>query len=51
VVLFDRRDDPAERTNLAARPEMQPVVAALLAQLLTEVNRTESRRPRRFSDA
>ena len=51
VVLFDRRNDPGERTNLASRPDMQPVVAALLAQLLAEVNRTEPRRPRRFSDA
>lgn len=51
VVLFDRRRDPEERTNLAARPDHQPVVQALLAQLLVEVNRTEARRPRRFSDA
>lgn len=51
VVLFDRRNDPREQTNVADRPDLQPIVRALLTHLLTEINRTEARRPRRFSDA
>lgn len=51
VVVFDRKNDPDERVNLADNPELQPLIRTLLAQLLVEINRTEARRPRRFSDA
>lgn len=51
VVLFDRRNDPGEMRNLATEPDYQSVVRDLLAKLMSEVNRSESRRPRRFSDA
>ena len=51
VILYDRRTDPLERHNLAADPAHHGTVVRLLAQLVTEINRTENRRPRRFSDA
>lgn len=51
VLVFDRRTDPGERRNLARDPGHAELVAQLLARLTVEINRTEARRPRRFSNA
>ena len=41
TMLFDRRNDPDERVNLAGDPAHQPVVMAMLKALLAELARTE----------
>lgn len=51
TVLFDRRRDPGETTNLAGDPAHRGALTDLLARLMVEVNRTEARLPRRFVDA
>ncbi len=51
ILLFDRRNDPHEMKNLARDPEYRSVVMDLLQQLLCEISRTESRRPRQICGA
>jgi arylsulfatase A-like enzyme len=51
VILFDRRNDPLEEHNLARRPEHAQIVNELLARLVVEVARTDSRLPRRIVGA
>ena len=51
VMLFDRGNDPGEMTNLAGRADYRSVVSDLLMQLLHEISRTESRRPRQICGA
>ena len=41
TLLFDRRNDPHELTNLAGRPECRDLLNDLLRQLLAELARTE----------
>ena len=40
TMLFDRSNDPLELRNIAAEPELQPVVNELQKQLMTELART-----------
>ncbi len=51
IMLFDRQNDPDEMNNLAKDPQYQSVVMDLLVQLLCELSRTESRRPRQICGA
>lgn len=46
LLLFDRRNDPWERKNLAHDPACQGVLAAMLRQMIQEISRTEPRLPR-----
>lgn len=46
TMLFDRKADPDETTNLANDPEYQGTVLDLFKQLVSEISRTESRLPR-----
>ncbi len=46
TMLFDRKNDPDETTNLADNPEYQGVVLAMFRQLVAEITRTENRLPR-----
>jgi arylsulfatase A-like enzyme len=41
VLLFDARNDPDERANIADRPESKAILADLMAQMLNEISRTE----------
>jgi arylsulfatase A-like enzyme len=51
LLLFDRKDDPQEMTNLAADPDFQAVVNEMLRELLFELTRTEPRRSRQICGA
>ncbi len=51
ILLFDRRNDPGEMTNLATDPGYQSVVNELLKQLVCELSRTDSRLPRQICGA
>jgi len=51
IMLFDRKNDPGEMNNLANDPEYQSVIVDLCKQLLREISRTESRRPRQICGA
>ena len=51
VMLFDRINDVDEMKNLADDPAFVPVVNKLLRQMLFEITRTESRRPRQICGA
>ena len=46
TMLFDRRSDPNETTNLANDPKYQGIVLEMFKQLTHEITRTESRLPR-----
>jgi len=46
TMLFDRRNDPDETTNLAEDPDHQGVVLEMFKQLTREIARTEARLPR-----
>jgi len=51
IMLFDRGNDPHEMNNLASDPRYQSVIVDLFKQLLCEISRTESRRPRQICGA
>ncbi len=46
TMLFDRRNDADETTNLADDPGHQATVLEMFKQLVTEISRTEGRLPR-----
>lgn len=50
VMLFDRKRDPQELKNLAGDPAFQPVVNAMLKDLLHELSRTEMPQPRDWAE-
>jgi len=48
ILLFDRKNDPYEMSNLAKDPDYKDVLVDMLAGMVMEICRTEPRLPRRL---
>jgi len=49
MLLFDRKKDPLETTNIVHHPAYREIVTDMLVRMVNELGRTEPRIPRQFS--